>query len=78
MTPDTFTKEASRLIRETRQCLRQGEFGKPDTLAKQAFARAFIAGMKRFAWWKDGVEMVGTCGTTLAKASKEVLAEAGL
>lgn len=28
-------------------------------------------GLKRFAWWSDGVEYVGTCGTTL----KEALAE---
>lgn len=25
-------------------------------------------GMRRYAWWKDGTEWVGTCGTTLAAA----------
>ncbi len=34
--------------------------------------KGVIEGMTRFAWWKDGVEMVGTCGTTLKKAIEEV------
>lgn len=25
-------------------------------------------GLRRFAWWKDGVEYVGSCGTTLKEA----------
>jgi hypothetical protein len=29
-------------------------------------------GLKRFAWWKDGVEYVGTCGTTLKDALKDL------
>ncbi len=32
-------------------------------------------GIRRFAWWKDGVEYVGTCGTTLKKALEKVEAE---
>jgi exonuclease VII small subunit len=31
-----------------------------------------VKGIKRFAWWKDGVEYVGTCGLTLEQALKEV------
>lgn len=41
--------------------------GKPND-----YIDGFIAGMRAFAWWKDGVQYVGTCGTTL----KEVIAEA--
>jgi len=29
---------------------------------------AAIDGLTRFAWWKDGKQYVGTCGTTLAQA----------
>ena len=32
---------------------------------------AYEAGLKAYAWWKDGVQYVGTCGTTLAEALKE-------
>ena len=31
-----------------------------------------IDGIRRYAWWKDGVQYVGTCGTTLEKALAEV------
>lgn len=34
-----------------------------------------IEGMRRFAWWKDGTEYVGTCGTTLAQAIEDVKKE---
>ena len=27
-----------------------------------------------YAWWKDGVEYVGSCGKTFAKAKEEILA----
>jgi len=27
-------------------------------------------GLRAFAWWKDGVQYVGTCGTTLKEALK--------
>lgn len=30
------------------------------------------AGVERFAWWKDGVQYVGTTGKTLAQAYKEI------
>jgi hypothetical protein len=36
------------------------------------FIEGVIEGMRAFAWWKDGVEYVGTTGTTL----KEAIAEA--
>ena len=30
------------------------------------------AGVERFAWWKDGVQYVGTTGKTLEQAYKEI------
>ncbi len=30
----------------------------------------FIAGLREYAWWKDGVQYVGSCGTTLQEAIK--------
>ena len=31
-----------------------------------------IDGVTLFAWWKDGVQYVGTCGTTLAEAIESI------
>ena len=31
-------------------------------------AKAWEEGVRAWAWWKDGVQYVGTCGTTLARA----------
>lgn len=32
------------------------------------YRKGFEDGIRCFAWWKDGVQMVGTCGTTLERA----------
>lgn len=32
-----------------------------------------LVGLKAFAWWKDGVQYVGTCGTTLESQEKQVI-----
>jgi phage-related minor tail protein len=29
-------------------------------------------GVRRFAWWKDGEQQVGTCGTTLKEALAKI------
>ena len=29
-------------------------------------------GIRAFAWWKDGLQYVGTCGTTLSRAIEMV------
>jgi hypothetical protein len=42
-----------------------------DELNRQ-FREGVIAGMRRFAWWADGEEFVGTCGTRLKDAVAEV------
>lgn len=43
---------------------------------KAALEIAYVDGKKEgirlFAWWKDGVQYVGTCGKTLEEALKEV------
>lgn len=39
--------------------------------------RGTIAGMRRFAWWSDGVEHVGTSGTTLKQAIQDFKQEGG-
>ena len=33
-------------------------------------------GMRRYAWWKDGTEYVGTCGKSLKQAIRELDKEA--
>jgi len=33
------------------------------------------AGVRRFAWWKDGLQYVGTTGTTLSKAIEDITTE---
>lgn len=32
------------------------------------YRKGFEDGIRCFAWWKDGVQMVGNCGTTLERA----------
>lgn len=36
-----------------------------------AYKKGLIDGLTRFAWWKDGVQYVGTSGTTLKQAIKD-------
>lgn len=35
---------------------------------KAAYLQGYIDGLSAFAHWKDGIEYVGTCGSTLKKA----------
>lgn len=37
----------------------------------EAYLDGYLAGLDKFAWWKDGVEYVGVGETTLAWALKE-------
>ena len=41
------------------------------TLCRNSYQAGFIAGLEAYAWWKDGVQYVGSCGTTLKKAIAE-------
>lgn len=45
-----------------------------DAVIKAARLLGYLDGLKAFAWWKDGVEMVGTCGMTLHEAIEQAKA----
>lgn len=52
----------------------------PDALEqikKQLHLEGMIAGMHRFAWWKNGIQFVGSCGTTLDNAIKDLCLDHG-
>lgn len=67
----------------------QYQLGKDDPIPSEAFRRAltqaeneawfkgFVSGMTEYAWWKDGEQYVGTCGTTLKKAIEYAKKEYG-
>ena len=44
-------------------------------MVREAHKIGFIEGIKAFAWWRDGIQYVGTCGKTLdemiAKVEKD-------
>ena len=39
---------------------------------RDAFVRGLIEGVTLYAWWKDGVQYVGTCGKTLEEAIEQI------
>lgn len=42
---------------------------------QKAYLHGYIDGLRAFAWWKDGTQYVGTCGTTLNDAIAKAEAE---
>ena len=38
---------------------------------KEAYAQGFKDGLCTYAWWKNGVQMVGTCGGKLKEAIED-------
>ena len=40
-----------------------------------AWLQGYIEGLRAYAWWKDGVQYVGTCGDTLEEAIENVKKE---
>lgn len=44
---------------------------------RKSFFDGIVEGYRRYAYWKDGVEYVGTCGTTLKDAISELKKEFG-
>lgn len=36
------------------------------------YVEGYIDGLTAFAWWKDGIQYVGSCGTTLESAIKDI------
>ena len=41
----------------------------------EVYRKGWEDGVTLFAWWKDGVQYVGTCGNTLKKALEEIMPE---
>lgn len=41
----------------------------------KAYFQGKADGMRAYAWWKEGVQYVGTTGSTLAMAQVEVMAQ---
>ncbi len=44
-------------------------------MTEDTYYNGLKAGVRRFAWWKDGVQYVGTTGTTLEKALIDIALE---
>lgn len=40
--------------------------------SNNSYREGLIDGVRRFAWWKDGVQYVGTCGRTYKEAIAEI------
>jgi hypothetical protein len=41
-------------------------------LLNEAYYNGIRDGIKQYAWWRDGVQYVGTTGTTLKDALKDI------
>lgn len=44
----------------------------PRPTREQAYIAGLREGVTAYAWWKDGVQQVGTCGKTLAEALQDI------
>lgn len=57
----------------------QVEMAQGDSFAR-GFKEGYLDGatewLTRYAWWKDGTQYVGSCGTTLKEALAQMRAEA--
>lgn len=42
------------------------------------YYEGFIAGLTEYAWWQDGIQHVGSCGTTLKTAVEQIKEQAYL
>ena len=62
--------EIRRLRRELETCEKKRI--RAQQKADEAYRQGLREGMTRFAWWRDGVQYVGTCGTTLKEALEEI------
>ena len=43
-----------------------------DRKINRAFQEGLAAGIRKFAWWKEGGQFVGTTGKTLKEALKDI------
>lgn len=39
---------------------------------RAAYIEGLKEGIRRYAWWKNGCQYVGSCGTTLKQALEEI------
>ena len=42
-----------------------------DEIARLAYYRGYLHGLEAYAWWQDGIQRVGACGTTLEAAKMQ-------
>lgn len=56
---------------EERRLYPSAHMGLLQAQAKISFKAGIREALWRYAWWKDGVQYVGTTGTTLKEALKE-------
>ena len=64
-------EEIDRLEVEKKQL--QAENERLRKCIKIRYEEGFITGLREYAWWKDGVQYVGTCGQTLKEAIEQAL-----
>lgn len=38
---------------------------------ENAYDKGYLDALKAYAWWSDGIELVGNCGTPLKRAIKQ-------
>ena len=68
---------AKRLLKEVAlQVMDYQKYGVVEALLHEVRAEALIEGVTMYAWWKDGEQWVGSCGTTLKEAIKKIKAKA--
>jgi hypothetical protein len=71
MDGEEIIRHANRLV-EKLDKQRLKKFNDKRDILVDELCEAYIAGMRAYAWWQNGVEMVGTCGTTFKEAAERV------
>jgi hypothetical protein len=51
---------------------------KESEVSRAVWLQGYLAGLRAFAWWRDGVQYVGTCGTTLRQAIERAWEKYGI
>jgi len=41
-------------------------------MSEEDYKKGFIDGLNAYAWWRDGSQWVGSCGTSLREAIEKV------
>lgn len=77
MTDERLPEEIEHAIDQVRYC--GGQEWSIHNLRRAIFSgmqASFEDGLREYAWWKDGMEYVGSCGTTLKEAIERARAKA--